>query len=148
VRALVAQIGVAFSESRCPPVGELCASSQGDEPAELCLELADLAWQEIAPEYLDRNSACLSFMTAQGICYFLPAYLRADAMGLLQSDGPVFRLTHEPSDEHFHPLSAAQREAVAAYLEFARERDRAWYPAQVDAIDAALSAYWRKVPGP
>jgi hypothetical protein len=146
VRELVACIGTAFAETHCPPLHALCGSSQGDEPAELCLELAGLAWQEIAPEFLDRNSACLSFMTPEGLCYFLPAYMRADAMGLLQSDGPEFRLTHGPSDEHFHPLSPAQRQAVAAYLAFVRERDRAWHPTQVEAIDAALQGYWRKVP--
>lgn len=166
-RALVRRIETAFAGTACPPLADLCGSAQGDEPAELCLEMAGLAWDAIAPGYLDRNSACLSFMTPVGVCYFLPAYMRADAMGLLQADGPVFRLTHglsaslakeladgmagqPPIDwaSHaracFQPLNAAQRGAVVAYLEFARERDKAWNPGQTTTIDEALAGYWLK----
>lgn len=164
-RGLVAQIESAFAGTSCPPLADLCGSAQGNEPAELCLEMAGLAWDTIAPGYLDRNAACLSFMTPVGLCYFLPAYMRADVLGLLHTDGAVFRLTHglsaslakdlagrmanqSPIDwaahaqASFEPLNMEQRRAVAAYLEFARERDRAWNAGQTNIIDEALSGYW------
>lgn len=137
VRALVAQIGTAFADAACPPLQALSGSGLGDEPAELALELSGLAWQTIAPSFLDLNSAALSFLSPAGLAYFLPAWMRADAMGLLATDGPAFRLTQAPLEG----LSPRQRAAVAAYLEFAsqRARDEGFHEAQ--ALEEALAWY-------
>lgn len=120
VQALVAQIGTAFADSACPPLQALSGSGQGDEPAELALELSGLAWQTIAPSFLDLNSAALSFLSPAGLACFLPAWMRADAMGLLATDGPALRLSQGPLEG----LTPRQRAAVAAYLEFALQRAR------------------------
>jgi hypothetical protein len=146
LQPLIRQIEQAFAHSVCPPLSALCGSSMGDEPAELAIELSGLAWQTIAPSWLDHNSAALSFLTARGLCHFLPAFLRADAMGLLQTDGPLFHLTHSgviPFEERFDGLSAAQCAATVAYLEFAREREADFNEWATESIDEAMEHYWR-----
>ncbi|MBC7377078.1 MAG: hypothetical protein H7346_06530 [Burkholderiaceae bacterium] len=146
LQPLVRQIETAFAHATCPPLSALCGSSAGDEPAELAIELSGLAWQTIAPSWLDQNSAALSFLTARGLCHFLPAFMRGDAMGLLQTDGPLFHLTHSgviPLEERFECLSVAQCNATIAYLEFARAREADFNDLATESIDEAMERYWR-----
>lgn len=117
-QALVAQIEAAFSDLACPPLQALCGGGLGEEPAALALELSGLRWQSIAPAFLDLNSAALDYLSPEGLAYFAPAWMRADAMGLLEGDSPALRLTRGP----LGALTARQSAAVAAYLDFTHRR--------------------------
>ncbi|MGV3721072.1 MAG: DUF6714 family protein, partial [Actinomycetota bacterium] len=94
VAALFRQIGDAFAATPYPGDHQLCGSDQGDEPAEYALELRGLRWQAVHPELLAHCYAALSFLSAEGFRYFLPAFLLADLLEGDSNANPVFHLTH------------------------------------------------------
>lgn len=155
--SLVAQIRSAFEHTPYPGDQQLCGSSQGDEPAGYALEFRGLDWRTIHPDFLSYNYASLSFFSAEGFRYFLPAYLVADVLGLLDSGDPEFHLTHGLVDDN----SSATIESLAKSgelsgeaLELARESQRRppvdWYQYTVQRLSGftreekkAIVAYLR-----
>lgn len=102
VADLYRQIGDAFAATPYPGDHQLCGSDQGDEPAENALELRGLRWQAVHPELLAHCYTALSFLSAEGFRYFLPAFLLADLLEWESNADPVFHLTHghaEPEAE-------------------------------------------------
>lgn len=84
----------AFAATPYPGDNRLCGSDQGDEPAEYAMELRGLRWETVHPELLAHCYAALSFLSAEGFRYFLPAFLLADLLEWESNANPVFHLTH------------------------------------------------------
>jgi hypothetical protein len=99
-------------------------------------------WSAIPVADLDRCYSSLSFFDAEGMRFYLPAYLIADLEGKLQTADVLFHLVYLAADpvERFDKLSAAQRNAVREFLLF-RLSDphcESVHP----LIETALREYW------
>jgi hypothetical protein len=94
VADLFQQIREAFAATPYPGDNRLCGSDQGDEPAEYAMELRGLRWETVHPELLAHCYAALSFLSAEGFRYFLPAFLLADLLEWESNANPVFHLTY------------------------------------------------------
>jgi hypothetical protein len=90
---LVDVIRAAFAKRPYPGDDHLCGSDYGDEPAEYALEFRSLDWRTLHPEFLSYHHAALSFFTAEGFAYFLPAFLIADVLDEAGNAETVFHLT-------------------------------------------------------
>jgi hypothetical protein len=112
---IVRQIQEAFGDTPYPGDGNLVDSLQGDEPAECALELRGVRWQNAHPELLAANYTALSFLTAEGLRYFLPAYLVAELASPIESSAdPVFALTHGFCSPHnYEPPDVSVLERLA-----------------------------------
>ncbi len=75
-------------------------------------------WSAIPATDLDNCYSSLSFFDAVGMRFHLPAYLVADLEGKLQTADVLFHLLAlaDGAFERFDKLSAAQRDAVRAFL--------------------------------
>jgi hypothetical protein len=93
-RHLIEAIRDAFEERAYPGDDQLCGSDYGDEPAEYALGFRGLDWRTLHPDFLSYHYAALSFLTDEGLAYFLPAFLIADVLGVGGNADPVFHLTH------------------------------------------------------
>lgn len=144
IAALFAEIRTAFAETPYPGDDRLCGSEQGDEPAEYAMELRGLRWQSIHPELLEYNYAALSFLTAEGFRYFLPAFLLADLAGYESNGDPVFHLTYGSDTGDTFSLtrlagfSRPERLAIIRYLELRARREFSG-----GKVHRSLEGYWR-----
>jgi hypothetical protein len=87
MRRLLDEIESAFADTPYPGDNSLCGSDQGDEPAESALDFRGVHWQNVHPELLAANYTSLSFLTAEGFRYYLPAYLAAELSGCASESG-------------------------------------------------------------
>jgi hypothetical protein len=99
-------------------------------------------WSVLPVAELDSCYSSLSFFDVEGMRFHLPAYLVADLEGALRTADPLFHLVHlvDGAESRFELLSAAQREAVRAYL-LLRLSD-ATHEFVHPRIRAALDTYW------
>lgn len=165
---LEAQIDAAFASVPAPPIWCLTNSREGEEPELLEIDFRDKRdWHSLTPEFLDQApggfASALSFFSDEAFRYYLPAYMIADLRGELQRADVLFHLTHGLENTHrdklvnpirygsrtwfdairhrFSVFDAAQREAIARYLEH-RERVADIEPERRAAREA-LDNYWR-----
>jgi hypothetical protein len=110
--ALCREIRSAFEATRYPGDDDLSGSEQGEESAEMALELRGVKWQSAHPELLARCYSALSFLTDAGFRYFLPAYMLDDLLNAESNSNATFQLTHGLYDE------AIDREDMAALISF------------------------------
>ena len=83
------------------PGDEFLLGSEGREATETIAAFHGVSgWDELGAEALDANYTALSFFSAGGFRFFLPAYLTADLRGELLTADPVFHLAGG-----FHDLS-------------------------------------------
>lgn len=153
-RALAEAIKAGFKDTPPPKREEMCSSRQGDEPAEYAMEFFGLDWRTLHPDFLNQESACLSFFPPSAFRYFLPAYLIQDLAGDTAAD-PVFSLTHAVSGDEIKPelrayslarlekFNAPERAAIVSYLRY-RARTEVY---RRPAIEAALASFWDKPVG-
>jgi len=151
-RALVEMIKAAFEDTPVPKREEMCTERLGDEPSEYAMEFFGLDWRRLHPEFLDRESASLSFLAAPAFRYFLPAYLIYDLTEPHSSQAdPIFSLTWTLVGEEKPELKAymlkklslfnkQERRAIAAYLEYKAARE----PSESAGIEAVLRLYWKQ----
>lgn len=98
-------------------------------------------WHRISADALNRCSSSLSFFDAEGMRFYLPAFLLADLKGLYNY-GMAFCLT-ELGGHHrrqFMLLSPAQRDAVRAFLLYIYADPD--YQFDRPRIRRALNTYW------
>jgi hypothetical protein len=99
-------------------------------------------WSAIPVADLDHCCSSLSFFDAEGMRFYLPAYLIADLEGKLQTADVLSHLVYPADDavERFYKLSAAQRNAVREFLLLRlSDPDREFvHP----LIETALREYW------
>jgi len=94
VAPLIAEIRNAFRDTPYPGDRNLSGSRMGDEAAEIALNLQGVTWQEANPTLLRDNSAATTFLTPEGLKYFLPAFMVAGLMGYTSKHIAVHSLTH------------------------------------------------------
>jgi hypothetical protein len=98
-RAVTNQIKQAFGENEYPGDGFLQGSFEGCEPYDEIAPFKGIHdWQNVASELLDAHHAALSFFSAAGLRFFLPAYLVADLRDELETADPLFVLVRGFSD--------------------------------------------------
>lgn len=102
-----------------------------------------VSWPRIPSEHLNACYSSLSFFDAEGMRFHLPAFLICDLKGDYKSLEIEFSLTRLGSynEEQFNLFTTAQKEAVAAYLEFLAEDIDGEYSR--DDIARALQGFWR-----
>jgi hypothetical protein len=100
-------------------------------------------WSAIPVADLDHCYSSLSFFDADGMRFHLPAYLVADLEGGLQTAEIVFHLTYweRGGESRFDTLSAAQRNAVRAFLQLCLSDANREF--EHPMIEEALRNYWR-----
>ena len=100
-------------------------------------------WSRICSEELNHCYSSLSFFDAQGMRFHLPAFLIASLNGdYLQDMSFQLAYLNDYSLAQYALLSAGQRDAVRAYLNFIL-RDES-YAFSHPQIAQALQAYWSK----
>lgn len=91
----IKEIYKAFGENEYPGDLFLQGSFEGCEPYEAIEPFKKINdWKDINPELLDAHYVALSFFSAAGLRFFLPAYLIADLRQELQTAQPLFVLVH------------------------------------------------------
>jgi hypothetical protein len=92
---VIERVQQAFVGVEFPGAAFLQGSFDGCEPAEAIAPFTERThWQGIEATVLDDHAEALSFLSAGGFRFFLPAYLVADLRGELRRADPVFHLTH------------------------------------------------------
>ena len=156
------EIREAFAETPYPGDNNLSGSVQGDEPSEYALQFRGVDWRTMHPKFLAYNSASLSFLTAEGFRYFLPAYIIAELTdtGIESNADPVFHLTHgfatkratDSTDwlayrvERMAGFTHAERKAIIHYLTYVADYIAAEYNAnssEITEINEAIERYWK-----
>jgi hypothetical protein len=154
--ALADEIRAAFAQAPYPGDHNLSGSAQGDEAAEIALDLCGVDWRTISPQLLEENSSATSFLTDEGLRYFMPALLMIDLIG--EDEGyeidPVYALTSfaNKADAHDQEIdwfdygvqrmagfTHGERLAIIHYLEYVAEQNEYAAP----EIGEALERYWR-----
>jgi hypothetical protein len=165
VAELKTQIYDAFADVAYPGDWRLRGSSEGDEPYLLEQDFKGKTdWRKLDAEFIDQApgglASALSFFSDEAFHFYLPAYLIADLDGLLERSDPVFHLCHgldvasgnqrinprrygertwqDEAKHKFSMFNDAEAAAIAAYLQFIRQRDEC----NQELIDQALSNYW------
>lgn len=154
----------AFADVEPPPRWCISGSVEGDEPASLRAEFAEVPdWSTLSPSFLDQTpdgfGSALSFFSDEAFRYYLPAYLIADLDESLDRVDPVFHLTHgltssdsqrinprrygdrtfgDAARHRFSLFTYLQCTAIAAYLIYKAQRDDFF----AESIRAALDNYW------
>lgn len=153
-RALLETIKTAFKDTPAPKRKEMCNSKQGDEPSEYAMEFFGQDWRRLHPEFLDHNSASLSFLPAPAFRYFLPAYLIYDLTEPQTSQADlVFHLTWTLAGGGKPELKAymlkklskfnkQERAAITAFLEYKAARE----PFEPEKIKDSIRLYWKAKP--
>lgn len=150
--ALVETIKAAFKGTPVPKRKEMCTERLGDEASEYAMEFFGQDWRRLNPEFLDHNSASLSFLAAPAFRYFLPAYLVYDLTDQFSSQAdPAWHLTVYLAEEKEKPEMKAymlkklskfneqERAAITAYLEYKAARET-FTP---ENIKQAIRLYWK-----
>lgn len=150
-RALAEAIMTGFKDTPPPKREEMCSTRLGEEASEYAMEFSGLDWRTLHPDFLNHESACLSFFPPPAFRYFLPAYLLQDLTGDTAAD-PVFSLTHAVSGEEIKPelraynlarlekFNAPERAAIVSYLRYRARSESCHRP----AIEAALGSFWTR----
>lgn len=162
--AIAAELRRVFPAVRDKPFLPLVNSTQGLEPFEIAEEFKDKDdWIKLEADWLDHVpnglGSALSFLSDKAICFYIPAFLRADLEGRLGHVDPTFHLCHgfddlsrghriRPRDEatwtdygqaRWAGLAKDQATAIVHYLEWRIERDG---PDIAYSCVQALRAYW------
>jgi len=106
-------------------------------------EVADFlrgrGWQDLPLDWLARNHECMFFMTPEALRFYLPAFLLPSILDCGNAGdipGSLLFLFETPSDpvrqswfaERFGPLTARQRQAIKAFIEYVRdEHKETWH---------------------
>lgn len=152
--ALLRQIETAFADTPHPGDDHIGYDSDDWESAELTRAFKGRHWRDLSPAELQYHSS--SFLSSEGFRYYLPAYLLA----ALEDHGnlmphTVYGLTppeaSSPEEqrlrawqlERFEGLSPAQKRAVRAFLEYARD-EASHYFSQGQDPRLALERYWER----
>lgn len=162
----MARIEAVFPALRPTLEHPLAESQQSEEPEAVRQEFADKDdWTVLSSEWLDQAadgwSSALSFLSDEAVCFYIPAYLRADLRGELDRVDPIFHLTngfdnasrhqkiwprkpmtwHDYAARRWSRLTPKQCACVCGYLEWRLTVDvcGADYTA-----GEALENYWRK----
>ncbi|HLL53135.1 MAG TPA: DUF6714 family protein [Myxococcaceae bacterium] len=144
---VVQAIEAAFADAPYPGDRRIGFDPDDAEAAQLDAHFRGLSWRNVPQDVLQRHADHLPFFSAEGLRYFLPAYLLAGLSG--DTDTLAFTVYElEPGEgplrEHwlrrYRLLSPAQRNAVRLWLEYVREA----LPADTDteAITSALGRVW------
>ncbi|NJR42201.1 MAG: hypothetical protein HC767_05635 [Akkermansiaceae bacterium] len=102
-------------------------------------------WTRITSEDLNNCYSSLSFFDAEGMRFYLPAYLLADLNGEYKFD-LIDEFTNwcDYKKEQYSLLSDIQRDAVSRYLRFIQDKPGNWLDAH--KIDVVLESLCENVP--
>ena len=100
-------------------------------------------WRKISGNDLFRCDSSLSFMDAKGMRFHVPAFILGEIDGSTNT-GPMYHLSQVviTRPELFKEFNAAQKEAVAMYLEWCVWQED--YQFESHHIKRALNEFWRK----
>jgi hypothetical protein len=98
-----------------------------------------LDWASIPVDFLNRNWASLGYVDAEGMRFYLPAFLMAEMTEDDSNGMVIFLLTSLSNKSQFTLLSSAQRAAVSDYMRFIRDNDD---ELEWPEITSALETYW------
>ncbi|MEO0455177.1 MAG: DUF6714 family protein [Cyanobacteria bacterium P01_A01_bin.114] len=161
---LKAKIRAAFADVERPPHWCITDSNEGDEPASLRQEFAEVPdWASLSTTFLDQApngyGSALSFFSDEAFRYYLPAFVIADLDDALDRTDPVFHLTHglgasatkrinprrygdrtfgDAARHRFSLFTPEQCAAIAAYLRYKADQDEF----AASSIEPALASYW------
>ena len=154
LQALRRQIETAFADAVYPGDEYIGYNPDDWESAELAQDFKGKHWKEVPLEKLQYHSS--SFLSPAGFRYYLPAYLLAalaDYGNLLPHTVYALTLPEKSSLEEqglwqwhlarFDGLTPAQKEAVRAFLEYARD-EASHYFFQGELPRLALERYWTR----
>lgn len=161
-------IADAFARVKYPGDGNLCGSTDGDEPIRVNRDFRGKNhWQSLRAQFIDESpdglASALSMFSHEAFRFYLPAYLLADLDNKLQRSDPVFHLTHgldessagkpinprrygrmtwaDYAQERFAGFTPAQAAAIVGYLQYKLEEGGEDYSRRED-IQEALQRYW------
>ena len=102
-------------------------------------------WRVIPLNDLNYCNSSLSFFDAEGMRFYLPAFMAADIQGGFKFASVIYSLTSitEYSKTQFSLLNSAQRESVSEYLAFMANHDD--YEFEKSTILRALDEYWNNI---
>lgn len=151
---LKGEIRSAFAHVPCPDPDHPLDSSRWEGEAEVLRDLRRGGWRrwwDVPPEILGRNHEALNLLAPEALRFFLPAFMRLalDRHGSGGSPIGLLLVVLTPGEKaaarrafegKFGDLDAPQREAVASFLRFWRDR----LGDDLDANQAriALERYW------
>ncbi len=141
--AVASQIKSAFEGAAYPGDDRLSGSSQGDDGPQYALEFRGQDWRTLHPEFLSYNYAAPSFFTAEGLAYFLPAFLLADVYGGECDFDPVDTLARhigKRGNARLEVFDRTQCKALIAYLRYRHALDD--WGSDRKNIERALEIYW------
>jgi hypothetical protein len=146
------QVRAAFADAIHPGDDRIAYDPDDWESAELAQAFRGKHWSELSHEELQYHSP--SFLSSEGFRYYLPAYLLAAlddygnrmpmiVYGLTPHDesSPEERELRDWQLERFEGLTTAQKRAVRAFLEYARD-EASHYFSQGESPRIALERYW------
>lgn len=141
--SLIQDITAAFANVEKPPSWCLSNSREGEEPAVLEQEFAEIpAWNTLSADFLDNTpngfGTALSFFSDEAYRYYLPAYLIASLQNKLQRVDPVFYLTHGLEDSSAEKLLNPRRYGSRSWGDYARYRHSVFNEEQATAISGYL----------
>lgn len=139
LRSVEAMIREAFADVSYPGDWCLTNSREGTEPALLEEEFRGKSdWRTLDPSFLDQApngfGSALSFFSDEAFHFYLPAYLLADLIGLLEQADVVFALTHGLDNESRHIKINPQRYGERTWFEHARHKFSMFNSQEVAAI--------------
>jgi len=153
------QIEEAYALVPYPGDEGIAYSRDAWECPELEADFRGRHWRSVPRETLRARSAYLSLFSTLGLHFYLPAYLLASledydgtlnedirpltiyGLTLSAEDTPLHRRLHESQLKDFAVFTPAQKRAIRAFLEYARDEWTDEFPGG-DEPKQALERYW------
>ncbi len=146
------QIETAFADAPRPADDRIGYDPDDWASAELASTFKGKHWKELTPAELQYNSS--TFLSSEGFHYYLPAYLTAAlddygdllprmvySLNIRNSSSTRDQELDDRRLERFERLSPAQKRAVRAFLEYARDETPGYFVGSKAPL-LALSQYW------
>jgi uncharacterized protein DUF6714 len=157
IETLKQEIEAAFTDVPYPGDDRIAYSNIDFDGSRLAAAFKGKHWKELTPHDLHWNE--MTFLSREGFQYYLPAYLFASLEGnngtlyedirpltvyglrLIDEDTPQNRRLRESQLKEFEVFTPAQKRAIRAFLEYARDEWTDEFP-DGDAPKQALDHYW------
>jgi hypothetical protein len=153
-RRIRREIELAFVNASYPGDDQLVYDASYPDVAETRDAFKGRDWRDLDVSFLRRNAEALSFLTPEGLRYYLPAFMIASMLEPKRADAiPLFvclSLTPPQTGEsdladfkrRMAIFDSAERSAIRAFLSYAREHLGA------DEAKHALHRYWEQAAKP
>jgi len=147
---LISRIEAAFADAKHPGDGRLLHPQCFDN-SDIRDFYGGVRWRQVPAEVIERNNASLCFFGPEAFRFYLPAFLLWTLRNYRTSDSftvdsTIYSLDPGQDDlrafilSKLSALTAPQREAVVAFLEFMRDHSDGH--ADAEAAARALDSFW------